>query len=386
MHIEQIINHLGEEERWSESVVPPIFQSTNFCFKTVEEMRNRLMRESDEPFYTRGVNPTVKILRQKLAALEHTEDALVFSSGSAAISSAVIAHVKSGDHIISVAKPYSWTKKLLQSILSKFGVEHTFVDGTSPDNFKKAIQPNTRMILLESPNSITFELQDLRAIATIAQEYGIVTLCDNSHATPLFQNPHLLGIALVAHSASKYIGGHSDVVAGVLCGSRERLKKVFAGPFMTLGTNISPHDAWLLIRGLRTLPMRVKQADESGLRIAKFLQAHPKVDKVYHPFLESNSQYELARSQMRGAGGLVSVQLKTTVHSEIEEFCNSLKLFLMACSWGGYESLQFPQLALYSSENYASTTMPANLIRLYVGLDDVEDLIEDLKAALDKLP
>ncbi len=220
MDISHILNHLGEErENYFNAVSPPIIQTSNFCFKTVDEMRKALQIEFEIPFYTRGYNPTVAILRKKIAALEKSEDALIFGSGSAAIAAAVMSSVKSGEHVICVQKPYSWTNKLLNNLLSKYGVETTMIDGISAENFQKAIQKNTRLIFLESPNSWTFEMQDISAICKLAKKKNITTIIDNSYSSPLFQQPVSLGADMVVHSATKYLSGHSDVVCGVLCGT-----------------------------------------------------------------------------------------------------------------------------------------------------------------------
>ena len=264
MDLSYIINHLGEErKKYFNSVAPPIIQASNFVFDSVEVMRESLADEMDVSFYTRGNNPTVAILRKKLAALEKAEECLVFSSGIAAISAAIMSCVEAGDHIVSVKKPYSWTSRLLEEYLVKYNVETTMVDGTDPENFRKAIKPNTKLFVLESPNSITFELQDLPAVTAIAKEHNISTAIDNSYASPLNQNPIEMGVDIVMHSASKYLGGHSDLVAGVLCSTRERCEKIFDTQFMNLGGIIGPQDAWLMLRGLRTLPIRMERVAQT---------------------------------------------------------------------------------------------------------------------------
>ncbi|HQV76475.1 MAG TPA: aminotransferase class I/II-fold pyridoxal phosphate-dependent enzyme [Flavobacteriales bacterium] len=377
-----ILTHLGEDrELGYNAVVPPIVQSGNFTYPTVAAMRAVVQQEMEKPLYTRGFNPTVGILRQKIAALEHAEDALVFGSGSAAIASAVISFVKAGDHIVCVDKPYSWTKKLLVELLPRFGVEHTFVDGTDAENYRKAIKPNTTFFILESPNSLTFELQDIAAVSAIAKEHGIMTLCDNSFSSPLFQNPIDLGIDMVAHSATKYLNGHSDVVAGVLAGTKAHMRQVMQKEFMTLGAAPSPHDAWLLMRGLRTLELRVNRSADNADKVAHYLHAHPKVKRTHWPFLESHPQYALAKSQMKRCGGLMSIELDAGDEADVERFCDNLKTFLIAVSWGGYESLQWPVCALKGPSGYY-TDLPFTMIRLYVGLEDPDLLIADLEQAL----
>lgn len=269
-------------------------------------------------------------------------------------------------------------------LLAKYQVQHTLVDGRDVKNFEEAIQPNTRLIYLESPNSMTFEMQDLEAVAKLAKKHGIITICDNSYASPLHQNPAVLGIDIVVHSATKFISGHSDVVAGVVCSSKERIKSIFESEFMTLGGIISPHDAWLLLKGMRTLPLRVKQVKENTFRVLSFLENHPKIARIYFPFHKKNEQVQLAQKQMQECGGLLSIELNVSEISEVEVFCNSLKYFLIACSWGGYESLQFPICALYNSENY-TTELPWNFVRLYIGTEDADLLIADLSQALSKI-
>jgi cystathionine beta-lyase/cystathionine gamma-synthase len=211
---------------------------------------------------------------------------------------------------------------------------------------------------------------------------GIKTIVDNSYATPIFQNPIALGADMVVHSASKYLSGHSDVVGGVLVCSREDRESIFSGEYMTLGGTMSPMNAWLILRGLRTLTLRVKKSDENGMKISSFLQHQPGIEKVYYPFLPEHPGFEVAKKQMRGCGGLMSVELKTRDSEKIARFVNSLKYFLLACSWGSYESLCFPAAAMVSSANYHSGPFPPNLVRLYCGLDDASHLEEDLERAL----
>ncbi|MEM7658189.1 MAG: aminotransferase class V-fold PLP-dependent enzyme [Bacteroidota bacterium] len=324
-----ILNHLGEErERYFNAVAPPIVQSSNFTFETIEEMRQSLAHEMDVPFYTRGANPTVAMLRKKLAALEGSEECLVFSSGSAAIAAAVCSSVSAGDHVVCVQKPYSWTNKLLNNLLARFGVETTMIDGRDPEDFRKAIRPTTKLFMLESPNSITFELQDIQAVAAIAKEHGILTAIDNSYATPLNQQPITMGVDMVLHSASKYLNGHSDIVAGVLCCTREKAEQIFQSEFMTLGGIISPNDAWLMMRGLRTLGIRMERVAQTTPKVVEYLEQHPQVEGVMYPFSPSFPQYELAKQQMKNPAGQFSLLLKAERMEEVEAFCNSLEYFL----------------------------------------------------------
>ncbi|CAA9339208.1 MAG: O-acetylhomoserine sulfhydrylase / O-succinylhomoserine sulfhydrylase [uncultured Cytophagales bacterium] len=382
MDLSYILNELGEDrELYFNAVAPPIVQTSNFAFPGVAQMRAALKGEYHQHAYSRGNNPTVEMLRRKLAALEGAEDALVFASGSAAIAATLTAHVRAGDHVVSVAKPYSWTAGLMRDWLPRFGVSVTFVDGTQLANFEEALRPETRVIYLESPNSFTFEMQDLAAVAGLAKARGIVTMVDNSYASPLYQQPLAMGIDLVLHSASKYLGGHSDVVAGVVCGSTDRMQQIFAGEYMTFGAIIAPLNAWLLLRGLRTLPLRLERSGQTARQVMAYLETHPRIERVIYPLLPSHPQYELARRQMKGAGGLFTVALATDSVEEVEGFCNRLKRFLLAVSWGGHESLVFPACASFDPKTAGKGTA-FNLVRLYVGLEEPEVLIADLEQAL----
>jgi cystathionine beta-lyase/cystathionine gamma-synthase len=385
MDLSHILNHLGEErEEYYGAVAPPVFQTSNFCFRTVAEMREKLTRELETPFYTRGYNPTVAILRKKLAALEGTEDALVFSSGSAAVAAAVMSVVKAGDHVVCVQKPYSWTSNLLTKYLAKYGVTHTFVSGGEVADFENALEGNTKLIYLESPNSLTFEMQDIEAVTKLAKSRGITTIIDNSYNSPLNQSPAKMGVDIVLHSGTKYINGHSDVVCGVVCASHKHIMKMFAEEYMTIGSCISPQDAALVLRGLRTLELRVNRSAETAQKISDFMEKHPKIKQVHYPFSSKNPQLALAKKQMKQGGGLISIVINAKDEAAVERFCDSLQRFLMATSWGGYESLVFPLCALAASKSFENP-LPWNMVRLYIGLEDADLLIEDLKQALDNV-
>lgn len=370
-----ILNSLGEgRERYQQAVVPPIFQSSNFAFKSVAEARAAFQDELSHTIYSRGNNPTTAILRQKLAALEGAEDALVLSSGSAAIAAAVLANVKAGDHIICVQKPYSWTFKLLDKFLPRFNISHTFVDGRNMENIQAALRENTTVLLLESPNSLSFELQDLRACGAFAKKQGLVSIIDNSYCSPYYQNPIELGIEVVVHSGSKYLNGHSDVIFGAICSHKSQIRKIFQSEFMTLGTNLSPHDAWLALRGLRSLPLRMEQVQKTALDLVARLEAHPKVDYVLYPWADSFPQRELARQQMRGAGGLFSVNFKFETIEEAEAFADRLEGFQMAVSWGGYEALFMPTCVFHNMPTIPAPDLPFSFVRFSVGLESADYL------------
>lgn len=386
MDLSYIINELGEDrDEYFRAIAPPIMQTSNFAFSKVADLRSSFEDEYSTWLYSRGLNPTVEILRKKLAALDGAEDCLVFNSGAAAIFAAVLANVGSGDHIISVRNPYTWAQKMFDVILPRFNVSVTYVDGTDIKNFEEALRPETRVIYLESPNSWFYELQDLAAVAALAKKHRIITICDNSYCTPLFQQPVAMGIDLVLQSATKYIGGHSDTVAGVLSGSGEMIKKIFNSEYLNIGSGIQPFNAWLLIRGLRTLPARLERATRTTRLVVEYLNKHPLIEKLYFPLDPAFPQFDLARRQMTGACGLLTFILKVNEGSAIERFCESLKHILMAVSWGGHESLIIPKYAGIRPEAFDPADAAHRSVRLYVGQEDADYLIADLSQALDAI-
>lgn len=377
-----ILNELGEErEQYFRAIAPPIMQTSNFAFKKVEELRKVFEDEYSNYLYSRGLNPTIDILRKKLAALDGAEDCLVFNSGSSAIFASVFANVQSGDHIVSVNKPYAWAQKMFDNVLPRFGVATTYVDGTKIENFERAILPNTKIIYLESPNSWDFALQDLRAVAELARAEGIVTICDNSFCTPLYQKPIEMGIDMVLQSATKYIGGHSDVVAGVLTGTRDMMKKIFDNELLNMGNGVSPFNAWLLLRGLRTLPVRLAHITGTTQKVVEYLKQHPSVEEVIFPFDADFPQYQLAKEQMTGACGLLTIVMKAEKMEEIVTFCESLRHILLAVSWGGHESLAIPRCASLQPGAFNPADREHRMIRFYIGLEEAGYLVADMEQA-----
>ena len=382
MDISYIINELAEDrENYFNAIAPPIIQSSNFAFKTVDEMRHAFADEYSTYLYSRGLNPTVDILRKKLAALDNAEDCLVFNSGAAAIFAAVLANVKLGDHIVSVKKPYTWAQKMFNDILPRFGVTTSYIDGRDIENFERAILPNTTVIYLESPNSWDYAIQDLKAVAELAKAENIVTIIDNSYCTPIYQKPINFGIDITLQSATKYIGGHSDTVAGVLSGSAKMMERIFNSEYMNIGSGISPFNAWLLIRGLRTLPVRLERINQTTKQLIHFLQQHEKVETVLFPLDENFPQYQLAKQQMQGACGLLTFVIKADAVEQIEKFCNSLQHILMAVSWGGHESLIIPKCAGLPAAQFNAMQKEHRMLRLYVGLEEADYIIKDLEQA-----
>lgn len=382
MDLSFILNELGEERKhYFNSIAPPIIQTSNFKFNTVDEMRQRFKDEYGGYIYSRGLNPTVDILRKKLAALDEAEDALVFNSGASAIFSSVVPFVSSGDHIISVRNPYTWAQRLFNDFLPRFGVQTSYVEGKVLSDFENAIQENTKLIYLESPNSWDFGLQDIAAISKFAKTRNCMVVIDNSYCSPYYQKPILLGADLVLQSATKYLAGHSDVVCGVLTGRKELLQKVFNLEYLTAGNGIQPFNAWLLLRGLRTFPARMDRIAKTTHVVLEYLKQHPKIESVVFPFDSDFPQVELARKQMQGACGLLSFVVKTTDPKSIERFSESLKHIMMAVSWGGYESLIIPRIAGTELKDFNPSDPMQRLIRLYVGLEDADYIIADLEQA-----
>jgi cystathionine beta-lyase/cystathionine gamma-synthase len=383
MHLSYILNELGEDrEQYFNAVAPPIIQTSNFVFKKVDDLGESFKDEyGDYYLYSRGLNPTVDILRKKLAALDNAEDCLVFNSGASAIYASVLANVKSGDHIVSVNKPYTWAQRMFDNVLPRFGITTTYIDGKNIENFERAILPNTSVIYLESPNSWDYQLQDLKAVSELARAENIVTICDNSYCTPLYQRPIESGIDMSLQSATKYIGGHSDVVAGVLSGSKAMMKKIFDNELMNMGNGISAFNAWLLIRGLRTLSIRLERVSNTTPQLVAYLKKHPLVEEVIFPFDTSFPQFELAKKQMTGACGLVTIVMKANRRQQIVTFCEALRHILMAVSWGGHESLVIPKCAAISDAAFDAANREHKMIRLYFGLEEPAYLEADLEQA-----
>ncbi|MFI5132910.1 MAG: trans-sulfuration enzyme family protein [Chitinophagales bacterium] len=385
MDISYILNELGEErEFYFNAVAPPIMQTSNFVFKKVDDLSKALEDEMAGYLYSRGLNPTVEILRKKLAALDGAEDCLVFNSGAAAIFAGILANVKSGDHIVSVKAPYTWAQRTFDVILPRFNVSTTYIDGRNTGNWEQATRNNTTLYYLESPNSWDFALQDLKAVAALAKSKKILTIIDNSYCTPIYQRPIEMGIDLSLQTATKYIGGHSDVLGGVLCGSHAMIKKIFDSEYLNVGSGIQPFNAWLLIRGLRTLPARFERITKTTQAVVKYLRQHPKVEGVIFPFDESFPQFELAKKQMSGACGLFTFILKTSKMESIVKFCESLQHIMMAVSWGGHESLVIPKCCGINPKDFDPANREHRYVRMYVGLEEPQYLIADLEQALSK--
>lgn len=383
MELSKIINELGEDrELYFNAIAPPIMQTSNFAFRKVADLGKAFEDEMKGYLYSRGVNPTIDILRKKLAALDGAEDCLVFNNGAAAIFAGIFANIKSGDHIVSVRAPYTWVQRMFDVILPRFNVSTTYIDGKTFEEWQAATKLNTTFYYLESPNSWNYALQPIEEVAQFAKSKGITTLIDNSYCTPLYQKPIEMGIDITMQTATKYIGGHSDTLGGVLCGSHAMMKKIFDSEYLNIGSGMQPFNAWLMIRGLRTLPLRLERITKTTNEVVGFIKQHPKISSFLFPFDDTFPQYELARRQMKGACGLITFAIDVKLKDEIVKFCESLQHIMMAVSWGGHESLIIPKCAGISEKDFNPGNIEHRYVRLYCGLEDADYLIKDLEQAL----
>ena len=372
------------------SVVPPIYQNSLFTFDGWDEIDKAFDHKNSAHIYSRLMNPTVEVAEKKIAALCRGEKAKLCASGMAAITSAILHCVNAGDHMITLKDIYGPATTFISTYLvPKFNVEVTFVDGRNVSAFEEAIQDNTTLIYLESPASLTLTLQDIRAISKLAKKYNIKTVIDNTWASPIFQKPLTMGIDIEVHSVSKYLAGHSDIVAGVVVSDRQTTDAILNKEHELLGAKMAPFEGWLVLRSLRTLSIRMKAIQAHTMAVASFLENHSMVRKVYYPGLKSFEQYDLGKAQMTGYSGLLSFELNTDDLLSIKTFVNGLKLFSLGVSWGGHDSLVYAPAISYLKElppeKFKAMGIVMGLIRISVGLEDPEDLIADLKNGLNKL-
>lgn len=369
-----ICAHLGDDyDRYLGAIVPPLFQNSLFTRKT----------QAHGYTYTRINNPTIEIAEAKLAALENAPAARVFASGMGAITATLSSVLKAGDHVLALRSEYYPVTDFLKKEMNKFGVEVNFLESFTMEEMDAAMKPNTKAFYLESPSSNIFKIINLREVATYAKQRGVVTMLDNTWATPLYQNPLELGIDYSIHSATKYLGGHSDIIGGVVMGSEEAMEGLRQGQRSSWGASMDPFAAWLLIRSLRTLEVRMQRHSESGMKVAQFLQQHPKVELVNYPGLESHPGHELAKSQMSGFSGLLSFVPKGT-NEEIMKMVKSLDVFEEGPSWGGFESVvNTPGLG--DPDMMEFICVQKGLVRISVGLEDAGTIIADLDNALEQM-
>lgn len=370
------------------SVSTPIFQSSTFAFESAEQGARIFAGEEEGYFYTRLGNPTIRAFELEMAFLEKGEDAAAFASGMAATVTGILALLSEGDEIVASNTLYGGTHNLFMETFPRMGIKVHEVDGTDPRNFSSALTPRTRLIFIETPANPTLSLVDIAAVAEIAGGRGILLMVDNTFATPYYQRPLELGADIVVHSATKYIGGHGDTVAGVLVGKRDYIREVKMKALRDLGGILSPFNAWLLLRGLKTLPVRMDKHSENALEIAQYLAYHPKVERTHYPGLRTHPQHELARRQMSGFGGIVSFEIRGGREAG-RKLMNSVRLWTLAVSLGDVDSLiEHPATmthSTYSAEELSRAGIAEGLVRLSVGLEDVSDLIDDLKEALGRI-
>jgi len=377
--------HAGQDSDPSaDSVSVPIYQTSTFVFESAEQGAARFAGKEAGYIYTRWANPTVRALERNVAELEGGEDARACASGMAAIHAAVVSVVKKGDHVIAPDSLYSGTERLFVDIVSKFGVEFSFVDSSNTANVEEAMKENTKIIFVETPANPTLKITDLKGVAEIAQKMGIITIVDNTFMSPYFQQPLKMGMDVSIHSLTKYLGGHSDLIGGIIVG-RKSFFKGLDPVLRNTGGVLAPFEAWLTLRGIKTLPLRMEKHNENAMKVAEFLESHPKVEKVYYPGLKSHPQHELARKQMSGFGGMISFELKGALENGVK-LMNSVKLCTLAVSLGAVETLiEHPASMTHASiprEERLKAGITDGLVRLSVGIEDVEDIMQDLEQAL----
>ncbi len=374
-----------EGERPIRAISTPIFQSSTFAFENAEHGAAVFRGEDSSYVYTRLGNPTQTALETEMAYLENGEAALVLASGMAAITTAVLTCCQAGDHIVSSDTLYGGTHELFTQTLPRLGITTTEVPGEDPANFAKAITAKTKLIHLETPANPTLVLIDIAAVVEIAHKKGIPVMVDNTFCTPYLQNPLDLGADIVMHSATKYIGGHGDTVAGVLVGKADWMMKARMETLRDVGGCISPFNAWLLLRGLKTLPVRMDRHMENAMEVAQFLSYHPKITQVIYPGLKTHPQHELAKRQQRGFGGMISFMVEGGREAG-RIVMDNVQLCTLAVSLGDVDTLiEHPATmthSTYSEEELLKVGIDPGMVRLSVGLENVEDIIEDLRQAL----
>lgn len=367
------------------AISQPIVPAVAYSFENADAAVAAVTGKTEGTYYGRYGNPTSRTLEKKVAVLEGAEDALAVSSGMAAISIALMAKLSSGDHAIVTKDVYGGTHKFLSKIASRYGIQHDYVDCTDPALIENKIKENTRAVYIETPSNPSLTLIDIEAVAEITKRHNLVLIVDNTFMTPYLQKPLTLGADIVVHSATKYLNGHGDVIAGVICGKKKDMDYMRKDIMGDLGQNLSAWEAFLVLRGIKTLGVRMEKHCSNAQTAAEFLESHPLVDKVYYPGLETHSQHTLAKKQMRGMGGIVSFEVKGGVQAG-KNFINALEIAMISFSLGDPETLvQHPASMTHSSipeDELADFGIAKGLIRLSVGLEDVEDIIADLNQAL----
>lgn len=369
-------------EKKNGPLATPIYQTSTF---EVTDNDEQLRATHTDHFYTRYGNPTNTVAEKTISSLEGVDAALTFSSGMGAITTTLMALLKTGDHVVAQRDIYGGVNKFLSQWLPKMGIETTFVDTTDYEQHARAIRPNTKVLYLESPTNPTLRVVDLKKVGAIAREHNLLGMIDSTFGTPINQRPAEFGIDLILHSGTKYLAGHTDMICGVVAGRKDLIEKIWETR-TTLGNCMDPHASWMLVRGLKTLAVRVARQNENALRVAEFLADHAKVRSVHHPFLQTHPQYAVARRQMSGGGGMVSFEVEGSA-ADARRVSEAMRLFTLAPSLGGVESLvSIPVLtshAMIPAADRVKMGVTEQLIRLSVGIENADDLIADLERALE---
>lgn len=380
--------HAGSIKDKFGSATVPIYQTSTFAFESASEGAKCFAGESDGYIYTRIGNPTINALEEVIASLEGGFGAIATSSGMAAVSTIYMGLLAQGDHIVSTDAVYGPSRVIMETMFARFGVESTYVSTSNLEEIKKAIKPNTKMLFIETPTNPTMEITDIEACVAIARKHNLVFVIDNTFASPVLQRPIEMGADVVFHSMTKFINGHADIVAGIIITRTQELYKKLRATMVGMGCNMDPHQAFLVHRGVKTLSLRVERAQENAMKVAEYLEKHPKIAWVKYPGLKSHPQYELAQKQMKGPGSMISFELKGGFAAG-ETLMNNVHLALLAVSLGGVETLiQHPASMTHSKMNKEArekAKITDGLVRFAVGIENVEDIIADLEQALAKV-
>ncbi len=370
------------------SATVPIYQTSTFSFETVEEGARCFAGESKGYMYTRIGNPTISALERQIALLEKGFGAVAVSSGMAAVSTIYMSFLKTGDHIVSTDAVYGPSRGIMETYFKKFGVESSYINTANLDEIRKAIKPNTKMLYLETPTNPTMEISDLKACCEIAHQHNLIVVVDNTFSSPYLQRPIEFGADVVFHSMTKFINGHADIVAGIIITKNEELYKIVRPTMVGMGCNMDPHQAYMVLRGVKTLSIRIDRAQANAMKVAEYLENHPKVEWVKYPGLKSHPQYELAKKQMAGPGAMISFGLKGGLDAG-KILMNNVKLAMLAVSLGGIETLiQHPASMTHSKmskDAREKAGITDGLVRFSVGIEDLKDIIADLDQALAKI-
>jgi len=380
--------HAGEINDQFGSATVPIYQTSTFSFKSAEEGAKCFAGESDGYIYTRIGNPTINALERQIAILENGFGAIAVSSGMAAATTIYLSLLSTGDHIVSTDAIYGPARGVMEKQFVRFGFQSTYINTTNVENIKKAIRRNTKVIYIETPANPTMDITDIKACSEIAQKHDCLLVVDNTFCSPYLQKPLDLGADIVFHSMTKFINGHADIVAGIIIAKEEKLYHQLRNMMVNLGCNMDPHQAYMVLRGLKTLSVRIDRAQENAQKVAEFLEKHPKVSWIKYPGIPSHPQYELGKRQMKGSGSMISFGLKRGFEGA-KKLMNNVHLALLAVSLGGIETLiQHPASmthAKVSKDDKQKAGITDDLIRVSVGIEDSKDIIEDLKQGLEKV-